>query len=279
MEDPVAKLKELQRSDPAGKAQWEAYTEQHGQGVRDPSKHDPDFVWGFLESYLGGYRMEVKDPLILLMKEGQRKSPAWKRCWQAYCASHGQQMFDPAKHDQASLTGFINYLGESGEKMLRMGGPNTWHSDGPPLKKMNLGNSFGGNPGVNDLVQAVKTFQKQSEENKMSWGNFCDTNLGGKRDPAKHDASILQQFLMSHGVQPPSAGGNGWPTATIAPHAQPAAAPGALDLVARIKDFQRQGEAQREHWGRFADEHLMGKRDPAKADPYMLQEFIKANGI
>lgn len=282
MEDPVQALKELQRTDPVGKAQWEAYTDQHGNAVRDPSKHAPDFIWGFLSSYSNGMRIEVQNTLAPLMKEGQRRSPAWKRCWEMYCQAHGQKYFDPAKHDQASLEGFIKFLGDSGDKMLSMGG---MHSQGPPLKRMNTGGGGGfggGDAGKDALVAAVKSFQKESEENKNVWGMFCDMNLGGKRDPAKHEASVLQKFLMSNGAGPAGGGVSARPTPSMVSPYVPAAAAGpagAEGLVARVKAFQRAGVEQRELWGRFADEHLGGKRDPAKADPYMLQEFAAAHGF
>lgn len=275
MEDPVQRLKEIQRTDPVGKVQWELYTEQRGSAVRDPSKHDPDFVWGFLESYSSGVRIEVKNTLAPLMKEGQRRSPAWKRCWELYCQTHGQKYFDPAKHDQASLEGFLKYLGESGEKML--GG---MHNVGPPLKKMNTGNGLGVDPVKEQLVQAVKNFQKESEQNKNTWHSFCDMNLAGKRDPAKADASVLSSFLMSNGVPPPSGGAIARPTPGVMKSAYVQVPTGAdSGLVARIKAFQRTGDAERDQWGMFADTHLGGRRDPAKADPYLLQEFANQHGI
>lgn len=284
MEDPVAKLKELQRTDSVGKVQWEAYTDQLGSGIRDPSKHDPDFVWGFLQSYEAGVRLEAKSSLTTLMKEGSRRSTAWKRCWEAYCTSHGQTTFDPAEHDPSSLAVFLSYLGDSGEKVLAMMGatpPQDGYGwDGPPRKKVNVGG-----PGKEATVIAVKQFQKQSEENKQIWATFCDMNLGGMRDPARHDISTLQNFLLSNGVTPPSTTGVGVgvarPSSAHSHYGSQAVVPppGAEGLVARIKEFQRQGEAQRENWGRFADEQLGGRRDPARADPYMLQEFCNAMGI
>lgn len=287
MEDPILKLKELQRNDAVGKTQWEAYTDQHGGGVRDPSKHEADFVWGFLESYGSGVRLEVKNPLVPLFKEGQRRSPAWKRCWEAYCTSQGHKYYDPAKHDQAALSGFINYLGESGEKVLMMTSSgmnwNSLHHDGPPLKRLNTGMGGGsmstsGNPAKDQLVQAVKNFQRQSEQNKEAWGSFCDSYHGGIRDPMKHDMNTLQTFLMNHGGGGMGGGAGARPSANPQ-YGAPAAGSGAEGLVARVKAFQRLGPAQREQWGRFADEHLAGKRDPARADPYMLQEFVSSNGL
>lgn len=50
-------------------------------------------------------------------------------------------------------------------------------------------------------------------------------------------------------------------------------------LVARIKDFQRSDADQKQSWWDFCDENLEGQRDPAKADAFVLQQFIDTNGV
>merc|ERR1719282_1910770 len=44
-------------------------------------------------------------------------------------------------------------------------------------------------------------------------------------------------------------------------------------LVAQVKNFQRQGEQQKELWSMYADMYLNGIRDPARHDAATLHEF------
>eukprot|EP00425_Heterocapsa_triquetra_P031224 CAMPEP_0195111742 /NCGR_PEP_ID=MMETSP0448-20130528/96998_1 /TAXON_ID=66468 /ORGANISM="Heterocapsa triquestra, Strain CCMP 448" /LENGTH=75 /DNA_ID=CAMNT_0040148541 /DNA_START=1 /DNA_END=225 /DNA_ORIENTATION=- len=53
-EDPVATIKQMQKNDPAAREQWQAYCEQHGNGVRDPAKHEPHFMQTFIQRYTAG---------------------------------------------------------------------------------------------------------------------------------------------------------------------------------------------------------------------------------
>lgn len=255
--DAVTKLKELQRSDAVGKAQWEAFTDQNGGGVRDPSKHDALFVQSFLTQYQSGVRLQVapSTSLVDLVKEGQRKSTSWKSCWAAYCQIHGGGVNDPAKHDNAFLAKFLNFLGSSGERMLTM--------TSNPMMGMGIP---GGNS-KDQLVMAVKAFQRQGEDHKEKWGTFCDTHLGGIRDPSRHDAMTLQSFLTSNGVQ------------VLTDVGRPTVSTGDAEkdlLVASVKAFQRKGETQKEQWGTYADTNLGGKRDPARHDISTLTAFLQA---
>merc|ERR1719238_71862 len=50
------------------------------------------------------------------------------------------------------------------------------------------------------LVARIKEFQKENEQQKEIWGSFCDSQLGGKRDPMRHDVSVLQRFCVSQGL-------------------------------------------------------------------------------
>lgn len=195
MEGVIAEIKELQRTDATGRAQWEAYTEHHGGSMRDPSKHSIEFLQEFLENYKSGVRLGLgfKNPLIEAVRVGQKKSPAWKRCWEIYCATKGTKNFDPGKHDSDFLLNFIKYLGESGEKRYEAEGKTA-----PGDKDGDFNKNY-------PLVKAVKKFQKQSDANKETWRAFCDENLNGTRDPARHEGDILKEFLKANGVPLPRA--------------------------------------------------------------------------
>lgn len=66
--------------------------------------------------------------------------------------------------------------------------------------------TYGGGPAAkaakteanNDLVTRVKQLQRSDKAKKLAWGDYCDQHLGGVRDPARHDASVLQGWLLQH---------------------------------------------------------------------------------
>lgn len=271
--DHVAQLKDIQRNDPDGKAQWEAYTDRHGQSVRDPNKHEAEFVWTFITSYRSGVRYEPTHNLAELFKEGQRRSPAWKACWASYCSQNANGVNDPTKHDNVFLHGFLTFLGNAGERMLINSGGAI---DAPPSKRMNVGSGVAvttttGSKSKDQLVQTIKVLQRQNEGVKEIWGTYCDTHFGGMRDPARQDASALETFLQLHGFAV-SYGETGKPVVSTGDAVKDT-------LVSKIKTFQRQGESQKETWGSYADEHLGGRRDPARHDCSVLQNFVNLYGL
>merc|ERR1711862_707719 len=56
-----ATIKEMQKTDPEARLQWIAYVTEHGEGNRDPARHDDDFIQAFLDQYESGERMEVPE--------------------------------------------------------------------------------------------------------------------------------------------------------------------------------------------------------------------------
>uniref|UniRef100_A0A7S2NKF0 Uncharacterized protein n=1 Tax=Alexandrium andersonii TaxID=327968 RepID=A0A7S2NKF0_9DINO len=51
-----------------------------------------------------------------------------------------------------------------------------------------------------DLVAQVKQIQRTDESAKQQWWAFCDEQLGGIKDPNRHEADVLEQFLVSMGA-------------------------------------------------------------------------------
>ncbi|CAK0873426.1 unnamed protein product [Prorocentrum cordatum] len=110
-------IKDMQRRDLVAKEQWYAYCEEHGNNVRDPSKHDAPFLEAFIQSYHSGVRLEFKEgkELVQMIKMGQKMSQGWKAMWEAYCNGtpvDGRVMYDPAKHDAGFLEGFFDFIGK-----------------------------------------------------------------------------------------------------------------------------------------------------------------------
>lgn len=57
------------------------------------------------------------------------------------------------------------------------------------------------------LVDHIKSLQRSSPEAKQAWWNHCDNNLGGARDPNRHDEAVLVEFLTTNGFGLPGEGG------------------------------------------------------------------------
>jgi len=162
--------------------------------------------------------------LAELVKTGQRQSEAWKSAWKNYCALYGTGKFDPTKYDDDFIVGFVNYVGELATGELGAQAEERGLADGgagvgmkrsapssamgfPPAKRqaMGGGGSFtawgaagGDNGGKADLVNKVKALQRSDPDAKNAWWQFCNDSLGGVKDPSKHEAETLQQFLDSY---------------------------------------------------------------------------------
>lgn len=297
----VDKIKAMQRSDNVAKEQWYAYCEQYGADVRDPSKHDDQFMLTFVNQYNSGQRWKFQGAAMLarFIKMGQGKSPQWKACWQQYCAnSDAPKEHDPTKHDYFFLEGFFDFIGKMAVNgsmsmgvmdtgMLTMGGAMKRGMSGmePVAKKLRaIGNHPMGNDGAKEqLVMHVKAFQKASVPQKELWHAFCDTHLDGVRDPARVEAESLQYFLSTHDdgsmPSPSPTMGNlmslrpSMMTPSPKIHASPLSARNQ-ELVQQIKAFQKQGELQKNTWHEYCDTNLGGIRDPARADAETLQQFL-----
>lgn len=230
----VEQIKGLQRSDPEAKQAWWDYCDSELGGMHDPNRHDSEALQTFLaslgtcaptvgnsyagrSSYSTGYsgwegdtRNGAKD-LTQLVKTGQRHSPNWKTAWQAYCAAYGGGINDPSMHEQGFIVQFVDYMGQLMSSELEVelndggyhaGGtkrtaPSGGAADYQPPQKRKERYSVDYNHG-NDkasLVERVKMVQRRDIESKQSWWDFCDESSGGIRDPARHDAAALKEFL------------------------------------------------------------------------------------
>merc|ERR1712050_393844 len=134
------------------------------------------------------------------------------------------------------------------------------------------------------LVEQVKAFQRGG--GKQQWWDFCDGQLGGVRDPARHDVNTLRQFLQMSGAGGGGqhfgaggggqhfggcrgkGGGGGGKGGGVADDPEKAA------LVDRVKSFQKQSPEQKEVWYAFCGP----MKDPARHDVSALEEFCNMNG-
>merc|ERR550525_1698252 len=79
-----------------------------------------------------------------------------------------------------------------------------FETDGNPAKRMR--SSGGSDPTKDALVERVKAFQRLGAEHKELWNLYVDSYFGGTRDPSRHEAQMLYEFCVNHGV--PEVGGS-----------------------------------------------------------------------
>lgn len=170
----------------------------------------------------GGGSVSLSD----FVKAGQRSSPSWKEAWQKYCQIYGSGYNDPAKYDDAYILQFVNYIGDlasssleeqateagvdleagggKGTKRHSAGGDAQWY---PPAKKAAITpqswaatNGAEGGDEKGELVTKIKALQRANPEAKQMWWKYCDETLGGVKDPNRHDATVLQEFIDTYAL-------------------------------------------------------------------------------
>eukprot|EP00931_Biecheleriopsis_adriatica_P047343 TRINITY_DN2728_c0_g1_i1.p1 TRINITY_DN2728_c0_g1~~TRINITY_DN2728_c0_g1_i1.p1 ORF type:complete len:313 (-),score=65.62 TRINITY_DN2728_c0_g1_i1:217-1080(-) len=156
-------------------------------------------------------------PLGDFVKTGQRVSHNWKNAWQIYCKIYGRGLNDPAKHDEEYMRGFIDYAGQlaadglsalaeqEGISLDAGPGPGPGprrraqeFGGGPPQKRMSLGAAPSSSPEKQVLVDRIKAMQRTDPGAKEAWWQFCDNELGGVKDPSRHEIEALESFLASY---------------------------------------------------------------------------------
>jgi len=117
----AAQIRMGQKNSEEFKEAWWQYVENSGSQFRDPSRHDQEFLQGFLAiapSYEapGGQHDPEHESLVARIKEGQRGSVEFKTAWQEYCNMMGQSKFDPTRHNADFIRGFLEGILGDGEK-------------------------------------------------------------------------------------------------------------------------------------------------------------------
>jgi len=219
----IEQIKNIQRSDPAAKEQWIAFTDLQGGGKRDPAKHTPELLQDFLTHLGSGGRLEVGGGADFgaAIKLLQKRAPSVKAVWAQFCMMNGGGRNDPSKHDGAFHTQFFEMLAQTAS----MGGGGGDMGMGGPAKRMRDGSGMamgmmGGGSAKDMLVGRLKAFQRSSPDNKELWGTYADTYLGGVRDPTRHDEQTIQEFCVNHQVPRTVAWAVAWAAAWPAPWIQ-----------------------------------------------------------
>lgn len=114
------------------------------------------------------------------------------------------------------------------------------------------------------LVQRVKAVQKM-DGGADGWTAYLERHVTSKRDPARHNAQFLQNFLTEFAQ---SRGG------AFANFSNVAQSKKLNDMVTQIKNGQRSSDVFKEAWWSFVQEHGNDVRDPAKHEASFLERFL-----
>mmetsp|Transcript_100350 Transcript_100350/g.259579 ORF Transcript_100350/g.259579 Transcript_100350/m.259579 type:complete len:254 (+) Transcript_100350:84-845(+) len=243
-EELVAAIKDLQRSDPEAKEQWIKYCATQGAGMRDPTKHDAEFLQNFFN-----IRETIEVPvhtdmgLAELFKEAQRASPGFKQAWSAYRSSMGGKYDDPAKHDESFLVSALEFLGQAACANMTMGRMCS--------EMMGKGGGKGGCKG--------------SGWGASSWGGSSWGGGGWDSGSNGWEGDIYGPNKRRRTES--WNGGGSWN--------QPPQ--GKQALVDQVKAFQRSGEEQKQAWWAYAARNGEGK-DPNRFEERQLHEFLVMQG-
>jgi hypothetical protein len=262
-------IKELQKTDPVGKEQWIAFCDQQCGGKRDPAKHSAEDLRRFISGYHSGQRLQTEEDSVALAavtKLMQKKSDSFKVAWSNYCHAVGGGINDPAKHEPAFHAQFLDHVCRVavGGYSPNLGSSPLFASRGKRRGPMGMG---GRESQKEQLVNMIKSYQRQGQEEKELWWNYCDKELGGVRDPSRHDTKILQQFASAYGV--PDLG-TGLGSAYV-----PGSDAIKDTLIQRIKAYQKGGDEHKETWYKFCGVN----RDPSRHDAHKLQEFVTTYNV
>mmetsp|Transcript_40166 Transcript_40166/g.63765 ORF Transcript_40166/g.63765 Transcript_40166/m.63765 type:complete len:338 (-) Transcript_40166:15-1028(-) len=159
MSDHVERVKQIQRTDQVGRAAWGKYCEGNANSVRDPMKHDAQFLQDFITQYEAGAFAGIEVPdvsmggaplgLASLFRESQRAAPSFRECWNRYQGRRGAKMNDPMKAEKDVLVQFLEFIGIQGLMALSMmDHSNNYGSYGSGGGK-SCGSGAGGNMGWN----------------------------------------------------------------------------------------------------------------------------------
>lgn len=245
MSELAQQIKQLQRSSPGAREAWRAHCDESLGGMHDPARHDDNELQAFLdwweaEGSSSAAAQGPDDGLVQQVKKIQKSGPGGRSAWEEHCDTELGGIHDPSRHDAAVLQAFVDW----------------WKAEGAV--------AAGGSQSSNSkLVQQVKTIQRSGPAGKQAWEEHADAELGGVRDPSRHDPSVLQAFVdwwSSEGGDVPAVND-----------------PPPASLVQQIKNLQRSDPEMKEQWQQYC-QSLGGMCDPSRHGASTLQEFLNTYG-
>jgi len=123
------------------------------------------------------------------VKEVQRISKGHRAAWDRYCREAGSSKLDPGIKDDDYLQQFLD--------AVEMGMISTDFEEAPHGNKGGGGQGYdGAEEPSEELVQAVKEWQRRSKGHKQAWDRFVkEAGADKSLDPKSKDDGFLQQFL------------------------------------------------------------------------------------
>lgn len=178
--DLVGFIKVGQKLSVSFKDSWQGYNAAYGEGVNDPSRHEPEYIVAFMD-YLG----QLAD---LGLGGG-------------FVAAPRQQMVAQPVYMKQQHVGPIGGGSKGMGKKRPMEAAGMMFGGGETPRKKAAGAQTGGGGGgseKDELVARVKAIQRLSQDSKAAWWAFTDENHGGVHDPSKHEKEVLQEFLANY---------------------------------------------------------------------------------
>lgn len=235
---------------------------------------------------VGGSGSDPMNPQAFIdaVKTGQRSSQNFKAAWHQYCDAQGHMMYDPAKQSSDYITSFFDALGKAymgpNASPVQGGGQGGFNRGGfrfdeasPGFRNgkgggYNSNKTGAGDPSLQRVIDLVKQGQRNSQEWKNMWIDWCQDNGNGVHDPTRHSACFIIAFVLKFGlaevVSAPWASNY---LVSLGELAKPY-------MVSSIKKGQSMSEVWKEQWGLFADSKANGTRDPNRHDAGTLMEFF-----
>jgi len=224
-------IKQMRRRSQNFKNMWQSYCGAHGGGLCDPDRHEGAFHVRFFEfmshaaSQLpggtltesaaaqggkGGHQsISIQEPgqplmkrlksasggmsppmdaekeaLVMSIKYFQRQNPANQEMWSTFADVNLGGMKDPSRHSNEVLQ---NFIVQYAVEQIPVGQVDAYFNQGPVQN----------DPATEALVLRVKNFQRIAQENRDAWHAWC----GMTKDPARHPAEKLMEFIIMHNIQ------------------------------------------------------------------------------
>jgi len=266
-EQAVARVKDIQRTDPTGKQAWWNYADKCGGGAgRDPAKHEEQMLQNFLSNYdAGGFadvQVETENAGSLgdAFKECQRSSRPFKDAWANFNQMQGNRMNDPTKASKDTLVAFLDMLGKQamggmmmGGGMMMMGGKGGMMMGGKGGKGPMMAKGGGGYGGKGGGYGGGCDWGGNGGGG-CDWGNMGMMMMGGKGGKGGGGPPMKKQKVSTGDPMKDS-------------------------LVEKVKSFQRSSEDNKQAWWSFCDGQESQNRDPARYEIDTLQMFLQGYGI
>mmetsp|Transcript_54582 Transcript_54582/g.152281 ORF Transcript_54582/g.152281 Transcript_54582/m.152281 type:complete len:295 (+) Transcript_54582:34-918(+) len=189
-EQLLVQVKEGQRTDPNFKEAWAVHCMQHGQGIRDPARHDEASLRLFLES------MGV--PVQGASQNGGGAGKGGGGCRRTCAGNFGKATGKMGNGGDLPWAKAAGGKATAGKGTMfggaGAGGKNAWGMS-EQVKPQFAGTPVKGAAPDSVAVELVKYGQRHSESFRMAWQKHCAAYSAGVRDPNQLGEDFIKGFL------------------------------------------------------------------------------------